>query len=110
MLLYYVVDLIWCTNIGDVSIPELVRHLQERTQSTSWVVVLKALLTMHDIINYGNDVMRLYKNYTRPTAISAMINCVDFGHFIVPVPSILNFVAYYRLLECGEIKHSSLWI
>ena len=52
----FAVDLIWCTNVGDVSIPDLVKHLLERTQSTSWVVVLKALLTMHDVINYGNEV------------------------------------------------------
>jgi len=53
---YCVVDLIWCTNISNASIPELVKHLLERIQATNWVVVLKALLTIHDIINYGNEV------------------------------------------------------
>jgi len=52
-----IVDLIWCTNISNASIPELVKHLLERTQSTSWVIVLKALLAIHDVINYGNEVL-----------------------------------------------------
>jgi len=48
--------------MSSVSIPELVKYLLERTQATSWVVVLKALLTIHDIINYGNEVIRLFAN------------------------------------------------
>jgi len=60
----YVVDLIWCTNVGNVSISDLVKHLLERTQATSWVVVLKTLLTIHDVINFGNEVLGgLYNDY-----------------------------------------------
>jgi len=76
-VLCYAVDLIWCTNVGDVSIPELVKHLLERTQSTSWVVVLKALLTMHDIINYGNEVLEHFVllSFNKQLYISAICTC-----------------------------------
>ena len=50
-----------------MSIPELVKQLLERTQSASWVVVLKALLTMHDLMNYGNEVLE-------PLIISLLFN------------------------------------
>ena len=30
--------------------------LIERTQNTSWVVVFKALVTVHNLMNYGNEV------------------------------------------------------
>jgi hypothetical protein len=49
-------DLIACTNEPNVSIPQLANLLIERTQSQHWVVVFKALVTIHNLMNYGNEV------------------------------------------------------
>ncbi|XP_017784939.1 PREDICTED: phosphatidylinositol-binding clathrin assembly protein LAP-like [Nicrophorus vespilloides] len=47
--------LIHCTNEPNVSIPQMANLLMERSQSTSWVVVYKALITTHHIMCYGNE-------------------------------------------------------
>jgi peroxiredoxin family protein len=39
-----------------VSIPQLANLLVERSQNTNWVVVYKALLTVHHLLCYGNEV------------------------------------------------------
>ena len=39
-----------------MSVPEMANHLIERTQSSNWVVVFKALITVHNLMNYGNEV------------------------------------------------------
>ena len=49
-------DLLQCTNEPNVSIPQLADLLIERTQNTSWVIVFKALVTIHNLMNYGNEV------------------------------------------------------
>lgn len=49
-------DLIHCTNEPNVSIPQLANLLVERSQNTNWVVVYKALLTVHHMLCYGNEV------------------------------------------------------
>ncbi|KAL8613967.1 hypothetical protein ACOMHN_023203 [Nucella lapillus] len=47
--------LVQCTNEPNVSIPQLADLLIERTQHGNWVVVYKGLITIHNLINYGNE-------------------------------------------------------
>lgn len=47
--------LLHCTNEPNVSIPQLANLLIERTQHSSWVVVFKALVTVHNLMCYGNE-------------------------------------------------------
>lgn len=47
--------LLQCTNEPNISIPQMANLLIERTQNTSWVVVFKALVTVHNLMNYGNE-------------------------------------------------------
>lgn len=56
---YFVSDLVHCTNEPNVSIPQLANLLVERTQNTNWVVVYKALITVHHLLAYGNEVSPL---------------------------------------------------
>ena len=39
-----------------MSIPQLADLLIERTQQQSWVIVFKSLVTIHNLMNYGNEV------------------------------------------------------
>lgn len=47
--------LIHCTNEPNVSIPQMANLLIERTQNSNWVVVFKALITVHHMMCYGNE-------------------------------------------------------
>ncbi|CAC5367436.1 PICALM [Mytilus coruscus] len=47
--------LIQCTNEPNVSIPQLADLLIERTQHTNWTIVFKALITIQNLMNYGNE-------------------------------------------------------
>ncbi|XP_039289195.1 phosphatidylinositol-binding clathrin assembly protein LAP isoform X6 [Nilaparvata lugens] len=47
--------LIHCTNEPNVSIPQLANLLIERSQNANWVVVFKALITVHHMMCYGNE-------------------------------------------------------
>ncbi|XP_046398877.1 phosphatidylinositol-binding clathrin assembly protein LAP isoform X10 [Ischnura elegans] len=47
--------LLHCTNEPNVSIPQLANLLIERSQNTNWVVVFKALITVHHLLCYGNE-------------------------------------------------------
>uniref|UniRef100_A0A0N4ZEV8 ENTH domain-containing protein n=1 Tax=Parastrongyloides trichosuri TaxID=131310 RepID=A0A0N4ZEV8_PARTI len=47
--------LLHCTNEPNVSIPSMANMLLERIQNPNWVVVYKALITMHNIMCYGNE-------------------------------------------------------
>jgi len=49
-------DLLQCTHEPNVSVPQMAGLLIERTQDTTWVVVYKALISTHTIMNYGNEV------------------------------------------------------
>lgn len=51
-------DLIHCTNELNVSIPHLADTLLERSSSSSWIVVFKALIATHHLMMYGNEVSR----------------------------------------------------
>lgn len=55
----FVADLIHCTNEPNVSIPHLANLLIERTGHSSWVVVFKSLVTVHNLMCYGNEVNSL---------------------------------------------------
>ncbi|KAK6641752.1 hypothetical protein RUM44_013467 [Polyplax serrata] len=48
-------DLVHCTNEPNVSIPQLANLLIERSQNANWVVVFKALITVHHMLCYGNE-------------------------------------------------------
>lgn len=52
-------DLLHCTNEPNVSIPQMANLLIERTQNPNWTVVYKALITIHNIMCYGNEVSNL---------------------------------------------------
>ncbi|CAJ0585249.1 unnamed protein product, partial [Mesorhabditis spiculigera] len=47
--------LLHCTNEPNVSIPSMANLLIERTQAQNWTVVYKALITIHNIMCYGNE-------------------------------------------------------
>lgn len=47
--------LIWCSNNANISIPEMANQLIGRTTNSNWIVVFKALITIHDLMNYGNE-------------------------------------------------------
>nr|QQY02530.1 clathrin coat assembly protein [Cryptocotyle lingua] len=47
--------LVNCSNEPNVSIPLLAGLLVERTQERSWVIVFKALITTHNLMNFGNE-------------------------------------------------------
>ncbi|CAG0913825.1 unnamed protein product [Notodromas monacha] len=47
--------LLACTNEPNVSIPQMANLLIERTTNASWVVVFKALITVHHLMCYGNE-------------------------------------------------------
>lgn len=53
---HFITDLVHCTNEPNVSIPHLANLLVERSQNANWVVVYKALLTVHHLLAYGNEV------------------------------------------------------
>ena len=52
----FAVDLISLTNDQLISMPDLADMLAERTRNTSWVVVMKALITAHNMMVLGNEV------------------------------------------------------
>lgn len=65
--------LLQCTHEPNVSIPQLANLLVERTQTQSWVVVLKSLITMHHLMCYGNERFMQYlassSNSFQPPAV-----------------------------------------
>uniref|UniRef100_A0A3Q0KRJ1 Putative phosphatidylinositol-binding clathrin assembly protein n=1 Tax=Schistosoma mansoni TaxID=6183 RepID=A0A3Q0KRJ1_SCHMA len=65
--------LVNCSNEPNVSIPLLAGLLVERTQEKSWVIVFKALITTHNLMNFGNEKFSHYL---------ASNNCpIDLPHF-----------------------------
>uniref|UniRef100_A0A914V8R2 ENTH domain-containing protein n=1 Tax=Plectus sambesii TaxID=2011161 RepID=A0A914V8R2_9BILA len=47
--------LLHCTHEPNVSIPQMANLLIERTQNPNWTVVYKSLITIHNIMCYGNE-------------------------------------------------------
>ncbi|CAG11738.1 unnamed protein product [Tetraodon nigroviridis] len=68
-------DLIHCTNELNVSIPHLADTLLERTASSSWIVVFKALITTHHLMMYGNE--RLMQYLASRNALFNLNNFLD---------------------------------
>lgn len=73
-----------CTFESDISMQELASQLIERTSHSNWVVVYKALITIHHLMSFGNERFTQYlasSNYsiqpsgfqTRGYSISAFI-------------------------------------
>lgn len=59
-------DLLHCTNEPNVSIPSMANLLIERTQNPNWVVVYKALITIHNLMCYGNEVFDFRQGGNEP--------------------------------------------
>ncbi|TKR94627.1 hypothetical protein L596_008889 [Steinernema carpocapsae] len=47
--------LLHCTNEPNISIPSMANLLIERTQNPNWTVVYKSLITIHNVLCYGNE-------------------------------------------------------
>ncbi|VDO93336.1 unnamed protein product [Soboliphyme baturini] len=47
--------LLHCSHEPNVSIPQMANLLIERTQNTNWCVVFKSLITIHNLMCYGNE-------------------------------------------------------
>ena len=58
-IVFMLKDLLHCTNEPNVSIPTLANLLIERTQNPNWCVVYKALITIHHLMCYGNEVKHI---------------------------------------------------
>ena len=52
----FFIDLMLCTKDQNVSVPEMSKLILDRAHNSSWVVSIKALLIVHEIMNYGNEV------------------------------------------------------
>ncbi|PAV68858.1 hypothetical protein WR25_22309 [Diploscapter pachys] len=65
--------LLHCTNEPNVSIPSMANMLLERTQQSNWTVVYKALITIHNIMCYGNERFSQYL-----ASCNATINLTSF--------------------------------
>ena len=93
-------DLIFCSNSPNVSIPEMANQLIGRTTNSSWVVVFKALITIHDLMNYGNEV--------RDFGLAIYLCC--YCNLSLLILSILLLVLQYKhLLFYYNIFISCLW-
>lgn len=53
---FFFSDLIKCSSEPNVSIPQLADLVIERTMHPNWVVVFKALISLHGMMNFGNEV------------------------------------------------------
>ena len=56
-------DLLHCTEEPNVSIPQLANLLLDRLQHPNWIVVYKALVSIHHLMLYGNEVCFLVLKY-----------------------------------------------
>lgn len=103
--------LLQCTNEPNVSIPQLADLLIERTQQGSWVIVFKALVTIHNLMNYGNERFTQYlasnncsfnlANFIDKTGVQGY----DMSTFIRRYAKYLNEKAYtYRLMAFDFCK------
>ncbi|KRY34538.1 Phosphatidylinositol-binding clathrin assembly protein unc-11 [Trichinella spiralis] len=65
--------LLHCSHEPNVSIPHLANLLLERTQNTNWCVVFKALITIHNLMCYGNERFLQYL-----ASLNAAFNLANF--------------------------------
>lgn len=97
-------DLVQCTNEPNVSIPQLANLLIERSQNTNWVVVYKALITVHHIMCHGNEVSINY-NLTFFDCSICLFCCV-WKNFVVYRYSIVHTswfpikLFHYSFISC----------
>ena len=90
--------LLQATNEMNVSIPEVADLLIERVQSSSWVVSFKALITIHHLMCYGNEV-----------ASFELVRCVSIREFLA-IRSVHGFaqsslsIGYFRRSN-GDARH-----
>ncbi|CAG9864571.1 unnamed protein product [Phyllotreta striolata] len=95
--------LIHFANEPNVSIPQMANLLIERSQSTSWVVVFKALITTHHIMCYGNERFTQYlassnvsfqlSNFVDKTGVQSVVGArtgYDMSPFIRRYAKYLN--------------------
>jgi len=52
----YCVGLIRWSHDPNISVPQMAGLLLERSQNESWIVVFKALISTHTLMNYGSEV------------------------------------------------------
>ncbi|XP_054270312.1 phosphatidylinositol-binding clathrin assembly protein LAP isoform X10 [Macrosteles quadrilineatus] len=91
--------LIHCTNEPNVSIPQLANLLIERTQNSNWVVVFKALITVHHMMCYGNERFTQYLASSNSTF--QLSNFLDKGG----VQVLQDYVKYIVALFVPEIQN-----
>lgn len=102
-----------CTNEPNVSIPQLANLLIERSQNANWVVVFKALITVHHMLCYGNEVRN--DKIEIQIDIEGKIGFVKYRVSIVSMsPSILlktsrlpRFEKFYEGLRKGVLRGST---
>lgn len=95
--------LVHCTHEPNVSIPQMANLLIERSQSTSWVVVFKSLITTHHLMCYGNERFTQYlassnvsfqlNNFTDKTGVQSAVGArtgYDMSPFIRRYAKYLN--------------------
>ena len=71
--------LITLTNNPQVSMPQLVEMIGDRFNNTSWIVVMKALITSHNLMSLGNEVshshiMNIYSYYGNISGLFVLYN------------------------------------
>ena len=100
--------LITLTNNPQVSMPTLVDMLGERLTNSSWVVVMKALITTHNLITLGNEVriqyilLYLSSSYNTCMYISCPASCLPV---IIHLSSFCLFLSIFFPLFV--ISHTS---
>ena len=104
----FISDLIHCTNEPNVSIPQLANLLIERSQNTNWVVVYKALITVHHMMCYGNEVSILNcKSKTGPKLYSGSYGYKTGRMCIINQIEIVN---QNRLACCSKANRSLVFL
>uniref|UniRef100_A0A6M2DVC5 Putative clathrin assembly protein n=1 Tax=Xenopsylla cheopis TaxID=163159 RepID=A0A6M2DVC5_XENCH len=110
--------LVHCTNEPNVSIPQLANLLVERSQNTNWVVVYKALITVHHMLAYGNERFTQYlassnssfqlSNFLDKSGVQGAVGAkigYDMSPFIRRYAKYLNEKAYsYRTVAFDFCK------
>ncbi|KAM6984627.1 LOW QUALITY PROTEIN: phosphatidylinositol-binding clathrin assembly protein-like [Aplochiton taeniatus] len=103
--------LIHCSSEQSVSVPHLADTLLDRTHSTSWVVVFKALISTHHLMMYGNE--RLIQYLASKNSVfklntfldKAALQGYDMSTFIRRYSRYLNEKAVsYRLVAMDVTK------
>lgn len=69
-------DLIQYINETNMSVEHLANILSEKTRSSSWVVVFKALVTVHHLMVHGNEVSMMYI----PMVVVSFLSTKDCKH------------------------------